>query len=162
MSTTEPYDVTRTPLSQFDRARAWGTERPQVSLGAAIMLTLCTSVAAALFARRRAQARARKLAWLLLAGRNLSSAVPTTRQTGAFGGAGGALLVSALMLARARASRSHTRMDDLHERLAMLQAQIDRHRTSERQSTRDLLLGAAVALGLVGLIGRIGSGRHAS
>ena len=100
-----------------------------------------TSLATALFVLRRAQARARKLAWLLLAGRALNASVPaTTRQAGPLGGAGAALLMGALMLARARGARSHSRLDELHERLALLQAQVESRGQSRRDRVRDLVI----------------------
>jgi hypothetical protein len=138
-------------FQEFERASWWRDDRRSIGLGAAAMLAVGASAATAIIVRRRAQARVQRLEWLALRANAVRGSMPSARQAAPFGGAGGALLMTALLLARARRAQSNSRLDELHHRLAELES----HLPSERARPRDLLIGAGVALGLAGLVARL-------
>jgi hypothetical protein len=146
--------ATRGTMDEFDRGRAWGRSRPQIGIGAAAVLALGASVATAIFVRRRTKSRMGGLAWLALR-LGMMAAIPSLRRSAPVGGAGSALLTLLILLARARRARAHkSRMDELSERLAALQAQADARLLSDRPRPRDVLLGVGVGLGVAGLLSR--------
>jgi hypothetical protein len=138
-------------VDQFEQASSWKDDRRTIGLGAAALLAIGASAATAIFVRRRAQARVQRLEWLAMQASAVRGALPSARQAAPFGGAGGALLMSALLLARARRAQSNSRLDELHHRLAELES----HLPSDGARPRDLLIGAGVALGLAGLVARL-------
>src|SRR5438067_849570 len=102
--TEAPGSASYTPgaYSPVDQAgRGWTPARPVVGVGAAMALTVGASIATAIFVRNRARARARQAAWMMLRMAAARQALPLARRTAPFGG-GGALLLGALMAARAR------------------------------------------------------------
>jgi len=153
-------------------------ERRGIGVGAAALLTAGASVASVIYMRRRARAKVRKLAWLAVRAALVRAVLPRAAQVG---GVGGGLLAAAVLQDRLRHRHSRTAVDELTERLAelqryrgrapaaldelserlmALQTQADtRHLLSDRPHPRDLVLGAAVGLGLAGIIGRAASGR---
>jgi hypothetical protein len=152
----------RSAIDRFGRARTWGTQRPQVSFAAAALMAL-GAAAVAVFLRRRAQASAGRVAFLLAIRGVGMAARPVAQRAAPFGGGGGALLLLALLVARARRSRGPSRLEELEARIAELQARADAQvPPSEQPQSRDVLLGVALALGLAALIGRRRSARHTS
>jgi hypothetical protein len=139
--------------------------QPQgIGVGTAVALTIGASVATVLYMRRRARARMRRqLAWLairMVLARALSGRGAKGAAT--FGGLGGGLLAAAMVGNRLRQSRSDAGIEELRERLAALQAQVDARHAKDRPEPRDVVLGAALGLGLAGLIGRAASRRKSS
>lgn len=153
--------TTRTALDQFDRARAWGGHRQYISLSAAVVLAVGASVGTRLYLRRRALARIRRLARFALAARSLRAAMPPARVTAPIGGMSGAVLLATLLVARARHARKPSELEQVSGRLASLEAEAAARLPSDRLRPRDVLLGAALGLGLAGLVARVGP-RHPS
>jgi hypothetical protein len=153
----------RTEFDQFDGDSTWGGDRKRIGLGAAAVLAIGASAITAIVVRRRAQARANRMAWLALRAAALSGALPGARQAAPYGGAGGALLAAILLLARLRAARtpSPRPLDDVSSRVAQLQAFAEAQVLSDRPRTRDVLLGAGIGLGLAGLFSRRPGSRSA-
>jgi len=148
--------TTRATMDEFDRGRTWGRSRPQIGIGAAAVLAVGASVGTAIFVRRRAKSRVGRLAWLALR-LGAMVAIPSLRRSAPVGGAGSALLTAAILLARARRAHAHkSRVDELSDRLAALQAQADARLLSDRPRPRDVLLGVGVGLGVAGLLSRRG------
>ncbi len=132
-----------------------------IGVGSAVALTAGASLATVIYMRRRARPRMRRLAWLALRAALLRAvlraALPrTARRAATFGGLGGGVLAAAVLRDRVRHARSQTTIGELNQRLADLQAQVDTRRLSDRPRPRDLILGAAVGLGLAGIISRAG------
>jgi hypothetical protein len=76
------------------------------------------------------------------------------RGAATFGGLGGGLLAAAVLRDRMRQASSQTTIDELSERVAQLQAQVDARSASKRPAPRDLVMGIAIGLGTAGIIGR--------
>jgi hypothetical protein len=146
---------TRVAIDQFDRARAWGGERPQISLTAAVLLAVGASLGTRIYLRRRATTRIRRLAWLLLTARSLRAAVPPARTTAPLGGVSGAAVLAAILIARARRARTRSRVELLTERLATLEADAAARLGSDRLRPRDVGIGVVVGAVLVGLMSRL-------
>ena len=150
-----PVAWTSGPLPEEEGgASTWLPEGRTLSLGAAALFALGASVVTAIYVRRRQEARVDRVAWLMARSRAMS--VPQFRPAAPLGGAGGALLMVALLVARAGRARAHqSRLDELTERLAALQAQVDSPLPPGRPNPRDVLLGGAIGIVLSGAIGRL-------
>jgi len=138
-----------------DRGRAWGGQRKQISLGAAVVLALGASVATRIYLRRRAAARISRLVGLALTVRSMRAAIPPARTTAPLGGASGAALLAAILVARARHNRTRSGLDLLSDRLAALEAEAATRLSHDRPRGRDVALGAVAGLGLAGLVSRL-------
>jgi hypothetical protein len=130
-----------------------------VGVGTALALTMGASVATFIYMRRRARARVQRLAWLAIRAtlvRALLVAVLPRAARGAatFGGLGGGVLAAAVLRDRMRRASSQTTIDELSERVAQLQAQVDARSALKRPAPRDLIMGIAIGLGAAGIIGR--------
>jgi hypothetical protein len=139
--------------------------QPQgIGVGSAVALTAGASLATLMFMRRRrARARMRRLAWLAVRAALIRTILPkATRGAATVGGLGGGVLAVAMLQNRLRHSHSRSSLDELTERVAALQAQVDARGLSKRPRPRDVLVGAALGLGLAGLIGRLSSRRQES
>ena len=148
-------DLSASSQTFADRGRAWGGERKQISLGAAVVLALGASVATGIYLRRRATARMSRLVWLALTVRSMRAAMPPARTTAPLGGASGAALLAAIMVARARHARTRSGLDQLSDRLAALEAETASRLTHDRPRGRDVAFGAVAGLGLAGLVSRL-------
>jgi len=139
--------------------------QPQgIGVGSAIALTVGASLATLIYMRRRrGRSRMRRLAWLAVRATLIRTLLPkATRGAASFGGLGGGVLVAAVLLLRLRQSRSHSHLEEMTERVAALQAQVDARGLSGRPRPRDLVIGAALGLVFAVLIGRVSSRRRAS
>lgn len=116
---------------QAERGPIYNDGRVRITLGSAAVLTLLGSAATAMWVRRRAR---RKMALILLAraASGAGAALPAPHQALPIGGAGGSLLLLALAAARLRRAQAPKRSRDLPD-------------------VRDLLLGVALGMGLVGM-----------
>lgn len=146
---------TRAAMDQLDRARAWGGERPKISLTAAVLLAIGASVGTRIYLRRRAMTRARRLAWFLLTARSLRTAVPPARTRAPVGGVSGAAVLAAILIARARHARTRSRLELLSERLATLEAEAAARLGSDRPRPRDVGIGVVLGALLLGLVSRL-------
>ena len=89
-------------------------------------------------------------------GRSMRVAVASARTTAPLGGVGAAALLAAAILgARARPARPHSRLEELSGRLARLEAQGAARLQSDRPRPRDVALGDALGLGLTALGSRV-------
>ena len=132
--TSESAAFTRAVADQVERSPLYNDGRVRITLGSAAVLTIVSSAATAIWVRRRAR---RKLAWYMLAraaANGAGAAMPAPRQVVPLGGAGGSALLLALAAARLRRAQQSRRSHDLN--------------------VRDLLLGVALGMGLVGMAGR--------
>ncbi|HEY2594485.1 MAG TPA: hypothetical protein VGK33_11340, partial [Chloroflexota bacterium] len=75
------------------------------------------------------------------------------RGAATFGGLGGGVLAAAVLRDRMRQAKSQTTIDELSERVAQLQAQVDARGASKRPAPRDLVKGIAIGLGTARIIG---------
>ena len=151
----------RAAAERFGRARDWGGQRPQISLGAAALLAIGASIGTRTYLRRRAEARVRRLVWLAATARSLRTVAPPARTTAPIGGVGAVALLAAAIFARARRRQAHSRLEELSHRLAAVEARAAAHLPSERPRPRDVAIGALVGLGLAALVSRV-LPRHSS
>jgi len=142
-------------LVTLDRARAWGGERPRISLAAALVLAAGAGVGTRIYLQRRAEARLRRLAWFALTARSLRGAVPPARTAAPLGGASGAALLAMLMVARARYSQKQSGLEELRERLAALEGAAAARPEHDKLRPRDVAIGAAIGLGLSAVVSRL-------
>jgi hypothetical protein len=132
-TTTSPTDTTdQTSTSLIPPVDG----RVRISLAGAGLLALTGSVLTAIYVRNQARARAREFAWVAML-RSGAGAWPGPRRALPLGGVGGSLLVLSAIAARRRA-----------------QAQM--HMRSDRPAARDVLLGVALGLGAINVLGRAG------
>ena len=157
-----PEAASQTVYDQFEQPRGWGTDRKSVSIGGAALLALVASIITTIIVRRRAEARAEsRMAWIATRAGDLRATMPalpalSARQAAPFGGAGGALLLAALWLARARQAQSTSRMDQLHQRIAMLESQASQMQFDAPRA-RDVMMGIGLAFGLSKIASRLSS-----
>ena len=147
--------------SALGRARDWGGQRPQISLGAAAVLAIGASIGTRIYLRRRAETRMRRLARLAVTARSLRTSLPSARTTAPVGGVSAAALLVAAVVARARRRRTHGKLEELSDRLVALEARAAAQLQSDRPRPRDVAIGGVVGLGLAGLGSRVLS-RHSS
>ena len=154
---TEAFDSGSERTSgAFDQIK----QRPQISVGAAIVLVLGAIVGTRIYMRRRTIEKVSRLAQLALKVNAVRSSMPPA--SGPVGGAGGAVLLTALLVARARQAHTQSRVEELSARLAALESEAAaRLHAAERPRPRDLVIGAVAGLAVMGVISRLG-GRRSS
>jgi hypothetical protein len=136
-------------------------QRQGVGVGTAVALTVGATLATVIYMRRRrGRARMGRLAWLAVRTALIRAMLPrVARGAAAVGGLGGGVLAAGVLRNRLRHSHSPSGLEELGERVAALQAQVDARGLSDRPHPRDVLLGAALGLGLAGLLARVATRR---
>jgi hypothetical protein len=134
-----PAALTHAALDEIQRIRVESSGRVRITAGAAMLLTLASSAFTALYVRRRAHERAKRLALVAFKAGAVSAALPRARRLAPLGGAGGSLLLASILIGRARRAQAHATPPPA---------------PVQRTHPRELLLGIALGLGAANALAR--------